>query len=109
MNALIADIAMMTYIIFIAAAFIGSYTYGSFMIRKTGLFLLYSIIAVIISLGLGIFAILGWFLFTWGVNEFMFFGGLNFGAGLLVVGEVILFTILCFKRKEMIQTYNESL
>lgn len=109
MNELIADIAMMTYIIFIVAAFIVSFTYGSFMIRKTGFFLLYAIISVIISLGLGIFALLGWFLFSWGVNEFLFYGGLNMGAGLLVIGEVILFTVLCFKRREMIQTYQESL
>lgn len=40
----------------------------------------------------------GWVFFTWGVNEFIIFGGLILGLGLLVVSEAILMTILFFKR-----------
>jgi hypothetical protein len=46
---------------------------------------------------------IGWFFFAWGVNEFLFFGGLVLGIGLLVVGEGVLITILLLKRKKWIQ------
>jgi hypothetical protein len=92
----------------IAATFV-SFKYGSTMIRKTGLFLPHALIAGTINLGLGLFAILGWFFFTWGVNEFLFFGGLALGICLVVVEEVVLLTILFFKRKKWIQTYNKTL
>jgi hypothetical protein len=80
-----------------------SFKYGSIMIRKTGLFLPQALIAGSINLALGVFAIIGWFFFTWGVNEFLFFGELVLGIGLLVVGEGILITILFLKRKKWIQ------
>jgi hypothetical protein len=108
MNTLIVDMAMMFYFLFIVAAFFGSFFYASYMISKTGLFLLHSIIAVVISVALGLFALIGWFVFTWGFNEFLFFGGLSFGAGLIVVGVVVLFTLLCVKRKQFLSIYHDE-
>ena len=64
------DIAMTIYSIFMIIATFLSFKYGSAMIRKTGLFLPQALIAGTINLALGIFAIIGWFFITWGVNEF---------------------------------------
>jgi hypothetical protein len=47
-------------------------------------------------------------LFTWGVNEFLFLGGLVLGVGLLVVGEAILISILLFKQKNWVQHDNKT-
>jgi hypothetical protein len=73
------DIAMAIYVSVLIAATFVSYKYGSTMIRKTGLFLPQAIIAGTINLSLGLLALLGWSFFTWGVNEFLFFGGLVLG------------------------------
>ncbi|KUP09278.1 hypothetical protein Q73_03085 [Bacillus coahuilensis m2-6] len=102
------DIAMTIYIIFMIVATFVSFKYGSTMIKKTGLFLPQALIAGTINLVLGVFAIIGWFFFAWGVNEFLFFGGLVLGIGLLVVGEAVLLTTLFLKRKIWIQIYNET-
>ncbi|KGP91196.1 hypothetical protein N780_08200 [Pontibacillus chungwhensis BH030062] len=102
------DVAMIIYIIFMVVATFVSFKYGSSMIIKTGLFLPQTLIAGTINLALGVFAIIGWFFFAWGVNEFLFFGGLVLGIGLLVVGEAVLITTLFLKRKKWIQNYNES-
>jgi hypothetical protein len=102
------DFAITIYIIFMVGATFVSFKYGSTMIRKTGLFLSQALIAGTINLALGVLAIIGWFFFTWGVDEFLFFGGLVLGIGLLVVGEAVLITILFLKRKKWIQIYNET-
>ncbi|WP_156291865.1 hypothetical protein [Oceanobacillus salinisoli] len=97
------DIGITIYVIFMIVAAFVSFKYGSTMIRKTRLFLPQVLIAGTINLALGIFAIIGWFFFSWGVNEFLFFGGLVLGVVLLVVGEAVLITILFLKRKKWIQ------
>ncbi|MCT8137797.1 hypothetical protein H1D32_08530 [Anaerobacillus sp. CMMVII] len=102
MNSIIMDIAIMLYLFFIVLAFIGSYYYGSYMISKSGYFLLHSIIAVIMSLALGIFALISWIMFSWGTNEHLLFGGLSLGAGFVVVGVLLLVSILCVKRKDLL-------
>ncbi|QHE54305.1 hypothetical protein [Pontibacillus sp. HMF3514] len=102
------DIATTIYIIFMIVATFVSFKYGSNMIRKTGLFLPQALIAGTINLALGLFSIIGWFFFAWGVNEFLFFGGLVLGIGLLVVCEAVLITTLFLKRKKWIQIYNET-
>lgn len=84
------------------------YKYGSFMIRKTGLFLPQSFIAVTIIIAIDILAIIGWSFFTWGTFEILFFFGILLGIGFLVISEVILIVILLIKRKRMIQIFNES-
>jgi hypothetical protein len=79
------------------------------MIRKTGLFFPQTLIAGTMNLVLCVFAIIGWFFFAWGVNEFLFFGGLVLGLGLLVVSEAILITTLFLNRKKWVQIYNETI
>ncbi|MGE8081423.1 hypothetical protein [Peribacillus loiseleuriae] len=91
------DIALTIYVIFMIIASFVSFKYGSFMIRKTGLFLPNSLIAGTLNLVIGILVIIGWFFFSWRVNEFLFFGGLVLGISMLFV-----------KRKRMIQFYNEN-
>lgn len=103
------DIAMTLYVIFMVVATFVSFKYGSIMIRKTGLFIPQALISGTINLALGVLAIMGWFTFTWGVNEFLFFGGLLLGIGILVVGEAVLITTLFLKRKKWIKIYNETL
>ncbi|MEI5907964.1 hypothetical protein WAK64_12950 [Bacillus spongiae] len=103
------DIAMILYVIVLITATSVSYQYGSSMIRKTGLFLPQAIISATINLSFGLLALLGWSFITWGVNEFLFFGGLVIGVGLLVVGEAILISILFLKRKKWLQQHNKTL
>lgn len=97
------DIAMTIFVVFMIVATIVSYKYGSTMIRKTGMFLPQMLIAGTINFALGGCAIIGWFFFAWGINEFLFFGGLVLGVGLLVVGEAVLIITLFLRRKKWIQ------
>ena len=97
------DVAMTIYFVFMIVATFVSFKYGSTMIRKTGLFLPQAIIAGTINLTLGLFAIIGWFFFAWGVNEFLLIGGLLFGIVLLIISEAALFIILLLKRKKWVQ------
>ncbi len=103
------DIVMIIYVIIMTIATFSSILYGSTMIRKTGLFLPQVLISASINLALDVFAIVGWFFYTWRVNEFLFFGGLVLGIGLLVLGEVVLIATLFVKRKKWLQIYNDSL
>ena len=43
-----------------------------------------------------------------GVNEYLFFGGIVLGIGLLVISEAVLITTLFLKRKTWIQIYNKT-
>ncbi|MEH7225012.1 hypothetical protein V7112_14480 [Bacillus sp. JJ1566] len=103
------DIAMTIYVIFMIVSIFVSFKYGSTMIIKTGLFLPQALIAGTINLCLGVIGILGWFFFSWSVNEILFFGGLALGVGLLALSEIVLFSILFSKRKRWIQLYNDDL
>jgi hypothetical protein len=103
------DIALTIYVTFMIFALLISYCFASTMIKKTGLFGLQTFSASAINFVLGICAILGWFFFSWGVNEFMFFGGLMLGLGMLAVSEAILVIALFVKRKQILQSYNDNL
>jgi hypothetical protein len=103
------DIALGIYIIFMIGALAISYYLAATAIKKTGLFGAQTFIAAAINLFLGIMGILGWLFFSWGVNEFLFLGGLMLGAGLLVVSEVILIIALFAKRKQLLGVYKDSL
>jgi hypothetical protein len=102
------DLAFAIYIMFFCLAFFISYKYGSYMTRKTGLIFPQFFIAVIINLAMGVLAIMGWFFFTWRVNEFLFFGGLVLGVGLLIVSEMLLIILLLLMRKRLLQIYNQN-
>ncbi|MHC0038860.1 hypothetical protein [Pseudoneobacillus sp. C159] len=93
------DFAFAIYLILFGLAFFISYKYGSYLTRKTGLIFPPFFIAGMINFVLGVLTIIGWVFFTWQVNEFLFFGGLVLGVGLLLVGEVILIILLLLRRK----------
>lgn len=99
----------MIYVIFIITAIFLSFKYASTRIKRTGLFLPKALIAGTIYLILSVFGALGWFFFSWKINEFLFFGGLVLGLGFFITGEVILLTIFFSKRKKWIQIYHASL
>ncbi|WP_246944866.1 hypothetical protein [Bacillus pinisoli] len=99
------NLAMFVYIGSMLFAIFLSFKYGSFMIRKTRMFLPQALIAWSLYFTFCLVAIVGWFLYAWGINEFLFFGGLVFGTGVLIVGEVVLITSFCVKRKKWIQQY----
>ncbi|HHY74685.1 MAG TPA: hypothetical protein GX497_15945 [Bacillus bacterium] len=103
-----SDIALAIYVASIVISLIICYVFGSKMIEKTGLFGIQTIIASTLNFLLGICAIVGWFFFSWRINEFMFFGGLLLGVGLLIISEAILIIVLFIRRKKMLQTYNSN-
>ena len=103
------DIALTIYVAFMVVSLIICYAFGSKMIKKTGLFGTQTIIASTLNLLLGFCGILGWFFFSWRVNEFMFFGGLVLGIGMLAISEAILIIVLFVRRKKMLQTYNSNI
>lgn len=103
------DRALTIYVAFMVVSLIICYGFGSKMIKKTGVFGAQTIIASTLNLLLGVCAILGWFFFSWGVNEFMFLGGLVLGIGMLVISEAILIIVLFVRRKKMLQTYNSNI
>lgn len=103
------DVALTIYVVFMILALLISYFLASTMIKKTGLFALQTLSASMINFALGICAIIGWFFFSWGVNEFMFFGGLMLGLAMLVVSEAILVIVLFVNRKQILQSYNGNL
>ncbi|GGD13270.1 hypothetical protein [Pontibacillus salipaludis] len=102
------DIAMAIYIVFMIGATFISFTYGSTMIKRTGFFQQAVFIAGTINFLLGLCAIIGWFFFAGGINEFLLFGGLVLGISLLVAGEGLLITISLLKRKKWIQIYHDN-
>ena len=104
-----SDIALTIYVAFMIISLIICYGFGSKMIKKTGLFGTQTIITSTLNLLLGVCAILVWFFFSWRVNEFMFFGGLVLGIGMLIISEAILIIVLFIRRKKMLQTYNSNI
>ncbi|KGP91232.1 hypothetical protein N780_08425 [Pontibacillus chungwhensis BH030062] len=102
------DSAMTLYILFMIIATFVSFTYGSIMIRKTGLFQQGVLIAGTLNFLLGLGALMGWFFFAGAINEFLLFGGLVLGIGLLIAGEAVLVAILLLKRKKWLQIYHDS-
>lgn len=102
------NIAFMVYISFMVLSTLACFTYGSFIIKKTGLFTQFSLFTGILYFSLGVLAILGWSFFSWGINEFLFFNGLFLGVGMLVLGEAIIFIALFIKKKTLIRSYNEQ-
>ncbi|CRK80762.1 hypothetical protein [Neobacillus massiliamazoniensis] len=102
------DVALVVYVVFMIISLIISYVFGSTMIKKTGVFGVHTFIASALNFLLGFFAILGWFNFSWHINEFMFFGGLLLGIVMLFISELTLILVLIIKRKKMIQIYNAN-
>lgn len=103
------DIAFTIYIVVILVCFLISYNYGSYLLRKTGLFFPPAIIAGTMIVAIDIIAIIGWSYYSWGTNEFTFIIGILWGLGLIVVSEAVLITILFIKKKHLIQTFNDNL
>lgn len=104
-----SDIALTIYVALMVISLIFSYMFGSKMIKITGLFGTHTIIASTLNLLFGFCAILGWFFYSWRVNEFMFFGGLVLGVGMLVMSEAILIIFLYSRRKTLLQAYNSKI
>lgn len=104
-----SDIALFIYVAFMLVSLIICYLFGSKMIEKTGFFGAQIIIAITLNFFLDVCAILGWFFFSWRVNEFLFFGGLVLGIGMLVISEAILILVFFIKRKKILQNYNANL
>ncbi|MBS4539455.1 hypothetical protein GOQ27_13345 [Clostridium sp. D2Q-11] len=104
-----SDIALMIYIGFMIFAWSIGYIFDSKMIKKTGLFGSQTLIVSVINFSIGFCVILGWFFFSWGVNEFIFFGGLILGIGMLVASQVALLILLLVKKKQMMQIYNNNI
>jgi len=101
-------IAFTIYIVMLVLGlFIGS-KYGSYMIRKTGLFFPQLFIAGTIVIAIDSIATIGWAYFSWGTNEFISIIGILLGLGSMLVSEVLLITILLIKRKNMIKTFNDN-
>ncbi|MTI79618.1 MAG: hypothetical protein FH758_01865 [Firmicutes bacterium] len=102
------DITVAVYLTFMVIAFFSSYKYGSYMTRKTGWFFPQLFIAGTINIVLGMIATLGWIFFSWGLNEYLFFGGLLLGLRLWVVGEVVLIILLLIRRKQLMKIFNNK-
>lgn len=103
------DIAFTIYIVILLISFLIGYKYGSYLIRKTGLFFSPVFIAGTLIIAIDIIAIIGWFNYSWGTNEFPFIIGIFVGLGLMVVSEAVLITILFIKKKHLVQTFNDNL
>ncbi|WP_010531383.1 hypothetical protein [Lentibacillus jeotgali] len=100
--------AIIFFILFIIIALAVSYLYGWKMIEMTGLFGSQTFVASIINLFLWVLAVFGWFLYTAGRGEELFFGGLVLGAVLFVLGEAALIITLFLRRERFIETYHEQ-
>ncbi|UFT98363.1 hypothetical protein KO561_14290 [Radiobacillus kanasensis] len=102
------DFAVLVYVVYMIATTFGSYKYGAFMIRKTGILGSQIVVAGAINLVIGILGIVGWSLFSWGVNEFLYVLGIALGIALLFVGELILVIIFLLRRKKLLQDYENT-
>src|SRR5699024_1894845 len=100
--------AIIFFILFIIIALAVSYLYGWKMIEKTGLVGSQTFIASFINLFLWASAILGWLLYTIGIDEGLFFGGLVLGAALFVISETALIIILFLRRDKFMEAYREQ-
>ncbi|MDG5789237.1 hypothetical protein QA612_17395 [Evansella sp. AB-P1] len=102
------DVVMTIYVVLITVAFVISLKFASTTIQKTGTFLPQAIIAGTLNLVFMIAILIGWYLYAWGINEFLFFGGIVLGVGLLILSQITLYIVLFLKRKQWIQTYNNG-
>ncbi|QKY70725.1 hypothetical protein [Lentibacillus sp. CBA3610] len=100
--------AIIIFIIAIVMALAVSYLYGWKMIEMTGWFGSQVFVAGFINLFLWVCAIFGWFLYSWGINEELFFGGLVLGAILLVVSEAALIITLFVRRDKLMEAYHKQ-
>ncbi|ALX49617.1 hypothetical protein [Lentibacillus amyloliquefaciens] len=94
--------AIIFFILFIIIALAASYLYGWKMIEMTGFFASQAVIASIINLFLWACAVFGWFLYTTGISEELFFGGLVLMGVLLVISEASLIIMLFLQRDKFI-------
>ncbi|WP_349410030.1 hypothetical protein [Pseudalkalibacillus sp. SCS-8] len=102
------DLGLIVYIVSLIGGFFVSYKYGSFMIRKTGLFVPQTFISCAMVIAIDVVAIIAWGYFTWGTSEFVFFLGIALGFGILGISLLTLITILLIKRKKLLHTFNEN-
>lgn len=95
-------------ILFMMIAMAVSYIYGWKMIEATGLFGSQTFIASMINLFLWACAVFGWFLYTTGKGEELFFGGLVLMGVLFVLSEAALITTLFLRRHNFMGTDDRS-
>lgn len=101
-------LAIIMFIMFFLIALSASYLYGWKAIETTGWFGSQVFISSVINLFLCACAIFGWFLYSWDINESVFFGGLMLGATLFVVSEAALITIFFVRRDKLVESYHDQ-
>jgi hypothetical protein len=99
------DIILIVCLLFIIMGLPIAYKYASFMIGKSGLVIAHSFIATMISLAFAAVGMIIWIFYSWGINEFLFVGGMILGAGTSFFSIVVLILLLIFKRKKMLNRY----
>ncbi|WP_246202480.1 hypothetical protein [Virgibacillus doumboii] len=104
-----SNLAIFLYVLFMIISLAVSYLYGWKVIEMTGLFVSQTFIASVINLFMGVCAIFGWFLYSWGVNEALFFGGLVLGLILLAVSEIALIVTLYLQREKLTGKFHEQM
>ncbi|SDJ06107.1 hypothetical protein [Alteribacillus bidgolensis] len=94
------DVILFFYSLFILMGLPVGYKYASNMIKKTGLVLAHCVIAIFINIVMGLIGTIFWLFYSWGVNEFLFIGGMLLGMGISLVNIIILLLLLYFRRKK---------
>ncbi|HLS09089.1 hypothetical protein [Lentibacillus sp.] len=102
-------LAIIIFVLFIIIGLVLSYLYGWKAIKMTGWFGSQVFIASVINLFLCACAIFGWFLYSWNIDEAVFFGGLMLGTVLFMVGEAALIVTLFFRRQKLINAYHNRM
>lgn len=103
------NFAIIIFVLFMIIALVASYLYGWKMIETTGLFGSQTFVAGIMNLFLSTCAIFGWFLYSFEINEALFFGGLVLGSILFAVSEAALIITLFMRRYKLIEKYHEQM
>ncbi|SFA94630.1 hypothetical protein SAMN04488072_10476 [Lentibacillus halodurans] len=104
----ISSLAIIMFVLCMIIALAVSYLYGWKMIEWTGWFGSQTFIASVINLFLGACSMFGWFLYAFGIDEALFFGGLALGGALLVVSESVLIITLYVRRDKLVEAYHEQ-
>lgn len=95
---------LVCFILVFCIGFFISLKYGIIMIKKTKVVGPHLIIACMIYFTISIADIIFWVVMTWGVNEFLFIGGIVLDLILFIIGEIALILVMLIKKKKILNT-----
>lgn len=101
-----ADLNIIFYTLFLLSGLPISYKYAAFMVKHTGMVVPHFFISLMLNLCVGVLGIVGWIFFAPKISIYFTLGGIYLGAGITVLSLLLLLTLLLYKRKALLQSFQ---